>query len=141
MSKKEIKVTGIHPAGDAHRVLTIEGGDQANYQRQPCKNCPWRKDATGEFPPESFRHSARTAYDMSRHSFGCHQAGVEKPKTCAGFLLRGSDHNLSARLGRMKGLISDDVSDGGHELHENYRSMAIANGVDPQDPVLTPCRD
>ena len=31
--------------------------------------------------------------------------------------------------------------DGGHELHENYRAMAIANGVAPDDPVLGACRD
>jgi hypothetical protein len=29
----------------------------------------------------------------------------------------------------MSGAIEDDVVDGGHALHENYRAMAIANGV------------
>lgn len=27
--------------------------------------CPWRVDATGEFPADAFRHSAETAYDMA----------------------------------------------------------------------------
>ena len=29
----------------------------------------------------------------------------------------------------------------GLELFESYREMAIANGVDPDDPVLADCRD
>jgi hypothetical protein len=41
----------------------------------------------------------------------------------------------------MTGRILDDVSDGGHRLYDNYRSMAVANGVDPDDPILAPCRD
>ena len=41
----------------------------------------------------------------------------------------------------MSGAIADDVSDGGHELHDNYREMAIANGVSPDDPSLAECRD
>jgi len=95
----------------------------------------------GEFPAEAFRHSASTAYDMSDHTFACHQSGKEKPATCAGFLLRGATHNLAVRLGYMRGRFQGDVTDGGHELHESYRAMAIANGVDPEDPVLAPCRD
>ena len=31
------------------------------------------------------------------------------------------------------------VNDGGHELHENYRAMAVANGLDPADPALARC--
>jgi hypothetical protein len=34
-----------------------------------------------------------------------------------------------------------DVTDGGHELFENYRSMAVANGCAPSEAVLAPCRD
>ena len=92
------------------------------------------------FPAEAFRHSANTAYDMSDHSFGCHQSGSKRPATCAGFLLRGADHNLSVRLGYMTGQYQDDVSDAGEDLHESYRDMAIANGVDPDDVALKHCR-
>lgn len=41
---------------------------------------------------------------------------------------------------RIRGEITGAVSDGGHELHENYRAMAIAKGVYPQDPLLKDCR-
>lgn len=78
---------------------------------------------------------------MATHTFACHEAGARKPALCAGFLLRGADHNLSVRLKMIQGDRFGDLEDGGHELHENYRSMAIANGVSPDDPVLAACRD
>jgi len=44
--------------------------------------------------PEVFRISANTAYDMALLTFACHSTGKRAPATCAGFLLRGADHNL-----------------------------------------------
>lgn len=140
MNRKEPTITRIRPADERNQVVTVEGG-KGSYRRQPCSKCPWRIDATGEFPAEAFRHSAGTAYDMAQHTFGCHESGAQKPATCAGFLLRGGAHNLSVRLGYMTGRIKDDVSDGGHQLYENYRAMAIANGVPPDDEILALCRD
>lgn len=133
-------VIDVQPAGDDHQVVTVVGKNRA-YRREPCSNCPWRMDAVGEFPPEAFRHSARTAYDMSEHVFSCHQSGVQRPAVCAGFLLRGAGHNLAVRIGHLRGRIKFDVVDGGCELHDSYRSMAVANGVAPDDPMLLPCRD
>ena len=138
------KITNVRPAGfndrgEDHQVVTVTGGT-GSYRREPCRNCPWRLDAVGEFPAEAFKHSAGTAYDMAQASFACHESGAEKPAICAGFLLRGADHNLLVRLKRMRGECHD-VHDGGHELHENYRAMAIANGVDADDPALSLCRD
>ncbi len=138
--KKQPVVTQVRPAGVDHQVVTIEGG-KGLYRRQPCAKCPWRVDAVGEFPAEAFRHSASTAYDMAKNMFGCHESGAKKPATCAGFLLRGAANNLSVRLALMSGRIDNDVTDGGHELHENYRAMAVANGVQPNDPALIACRD
>ena len=132
------KIIQIRPAGPDHQVV-IASGKYSCQMKKPCPKCPWRKDATGEFPAEAFRHSASTAYDMSEHVFACHSSGVEKGKTCAGFLLRGADHNLSVRLGMLRSDYNS-TTDGGHELHDSYRAMAVANGVDPQDPVLKECR-
>jgi hypothetical protein len=132
--------TDIRPAGPDHQVVTVEGGN-GSYRRQPCSDCPWRVDAVGEFPAAAFGHSANTAYDMSTHTFACHQSGTRRPATCAGFLLRGAEHNLAVRIKRMNAGIGDDVNDGGHQLHATYRAMAIANGVDPNAEVLRPCRD
>jgi hypothetical protein len=133
-------ISQIRPAGMDHQVVTVEGGG-CSYRRSPCADCPWKISATGIFPAEAFRLSAHTAYDMSGEIFGCHQSGTTHPATCAGFLLRGGDHNLAVRLGVMSGKYRDDVSDDGHALHDDYRSMAQANGVDPADPVLSPCRE
>lgn len=138
--KKQPEILRVRPADENHQVVTVAGDGSRRHRKKPCAQCPWRKDATGVFPAEAFRHSAETAYDMSSHVFSCHDSGTKRPAACAGFLLRGADHNLSVRLARMQGQMLD-VEEGGHELHENYRAMAIANGVDPDDPVLAPCRD
>lgn len=140
MPKSKPMITQIRPADAHNQVVTVEGG-RGSYRRKPCPKCPWRVDAVGEFPAEAFRHSASTAYDMAPNTFGCHEAGAERPATCAGFLLRGADHNMAVRLGFMTGRFKGDVADAGHELHENYRAMAIANGVPADDAALAACRD
>lgn len=97
--------------------------------------------AVGKWPAEAFRASAETAYDMATHTFACHSAGAANPRLCAGFLLRGADHNMRVRLDRMHDLVSDDVDDGGHVLHASYVAMAVANGVPSDDPALQACRE
>lgn len=140
MKKTDPQVIAVRPAGPDHQVVTLQGG-RGTYRRKPCSDCPWRVDATGIFPAEAFRHSASTAYDMSDRTFACHQSGGAKPATCAGFLLRGAAHNLAIRLKLIKGEIVGDVVDGGLQLHDSYRAMAIANGVGADEDVLAPCRD
>ncbi|CAN7642040.1 DUF6283 family protein [Acidovorax sp. LjRoot129] len=135
------RLIAVTQAGPDHQVVTLAGSGSGCYRRTPCEKCPWRVDATGEFPPEAFVHSATTAYDMATNLFACHDSGTKRPATCAGFLLRGADHNLSVRLKAVRGEPMDDVTDGGHALHANYREMAVANGVDPSHPRLKLCRD
>lgn len=134
-------ITRVRAAGFEHQVATVEGGPPAaNYRRSPCGGCPWRVDQTGVFPPEAFLHSASTAYDMADSAFGCHEAGTDQPITCAGFLLR-TDHNLAVRLAVARGAVDlSKVHDGGHELHDSYRAMAVANGCNPNAPELRHCR-
>lgn len=149
---KPARIAQARPAGPDHRVVTVEhGGDL--YRRRPCSDCPWRKDAVGQFPAEAFRLSASTAYDVpdavaelmrtgkAPGTFGCHQSGARKPATCAGFLLSESaTHNFTLRLRGIQGHRITGLSDAGHELFATYREMAEANGVSPDDPVLKPCR-
>lgn len=138
---KRARVTARRMAGPDHAVVTIEGGRGDLYRREPCPSCPWRVDATGEFPPEAFKHSAPVAYDAALRTFACHSSGTKQPATCAGFLLRNSANNLTVRMKQARGAIDlDQVHDGGHALHASYRDMAVANGVDPHDPVLAHCR-
>jgi hypothetical protein len=129
-------ITKTTPADETHQVLTIEGGDR-KFIKKPCSNCPWKKSAVGVFPAEAFRISAHTSYDMAMEGFGCHSTSHEHPKTCAGFLLKGAHHNLGVRLRLLTGDYDlSSVTDGGHELFDNYKEMAIANGVSPDDDCL-----
>jgi hypothetical protein len=78
-------------------------------------------------------------FDIATHGFACHSSGTEKPATCAGYILRSPDAigwRLAVAFGKFD---PSKVSDGGHELHENYRAMAEANGVASDDPVLDGC--
>lgn len=127
------------PAGPDHQVVEVKG-KKGHYRKTPCEGCPWRVDNTGLFPAEAFRHSANTAYDMSERAFACHEAGTKRSQVCAGFLLRGAEDNLAVRLSYSMGLLKDDVTDGGNVLYASYVQMAVANGVDPSDPILAPCR-
>lgn len=132
------KIIRSKHADENHQVLTV-AGPGGRHRRTPCSDCPWRKDAVGIFPAEAFRISANTAEDMAETKFGCHQSGSEKTATCAGFLLRGADHNLSIRLLRSRGEIPEP-DDAGLDLFEDYFDMAVANGVDPNDPALKAVR-
>jgi hypothetical protein len=78
---------------------------------------------------------------MSTHTFACHMSGKGRSADCAGFLIRGALHNLAVRLKIMRQRALPDVSDGGQDLYENYRQMAVANGVPANDPALANCRD
>lgn len=109
--------------------------------KRPCGDCPWRRDApTGHFPPEAFQRLAPSAYDMDRMLFQCHDTTPDKPVVCAGFLERGATHNLTIRLAYMRDEIVPMDRSGGEDLFDDYREMAITNGVDPNDPALGPCR-
>jgi hypothetical protein len=140
ISKVPARVTRVRVADEANAVVSVEGG-KTLYRREPCDQCPWRKDAVGVFPAEVFRISAPTAYDLAQETFGCHSSGTERPAVCAGFLLRGAEHNMKVRMAQITGAIKNDVTDGRCDLHDSYRAMAVANGVDPNDPALAGCRD
>jgi hypothetical protein len=130
--------------GDAEygvTTLKAEGTERWRYRRKPCAQCPWVKGREGRFPPNAYRHSANTSEDMSQHTFGCHMSGKNRSADCAGFLLRGALHNLAVRLKMMRQRARPIVSDGGLDLYENYRAMAVANGVPADDPALANCRD
>jgi hypothetical protein len=133
----KIKRTAL-PAGDNHQVVTVKGDKGNRYRKTPCSDCPWRTDACGTFPPEAFVHSANTAEDMSSHKFGCHQSGTEKGATCAGFILRGAEHNLAVRMQMAMGNMTDVTTE--TELYDDYVDMAVANGVDPDHPALQTAR-
>lgn len=108
-----------------------------SYRREVCGGCPWRLDQTGSFPAEAFRISAPTSYDVAFETFACHESELVKPAICAGFLLRNSMNNIGCRL---KGIAGGPFCRETVALHASYRAMATANGVAPDDPVLSRCR-
>jgi hypothetical protein len=134
------KITRIRPAGDEHQVVSMVSHDK-RYRRKPCEGCPWVIENTGDFPAEAFEHSAETSVDMSEHVFACHESGSERSSTCAGFLLRGADNNMAIRLRLSRGEIDYSlIHEDERELFDNYRAMAVANGVDPNSPALKDVR-
>jgi hypothetical protein len=144
MTTRKITIRDIRPCADGvHAVVTIVEKNKAGgwNRREPCAQCPWRADLpVGVFPPDAFVKSAPTAYDVATTVFACHMSGSDKPATCAGFLLRNAANNLAVRLAALQNRLVLPIRDGGHELYDDYRSMAIANGVDPDDPALVRCR-
>lgn len=137
--KKQPEIIDTRRADENNVVVTIKNGGNA-YREKPCPECPWRKENDGSFPAEAFRHSARTAYDMSQHTFACHMASLDHPVICAGSILASCD-NMSLRLMEINDQLDRDrVTDAGADLHNNYRAMAEANGVSADDPILGPCR-
>jgi hypothetical protein len=146
MTRRRIIVRNAFDCGDGkHRVITLltDKPKAAMVHRvTPCEQCPWRRDVpTGEFPVSAYKHSATTSYDLAETTFSCHMAGRDKPATCAGFLLRGADHNLAVRLALFARRYNPlRVHDSGLPLFESYRAMAIANGVSADDPTLAACR-
>lgn len=141
MTRKPVKIEKVHPCDDNNQVVTITGGG-GSYRRTPCEECPWRLDApVGAFPAEAYRASASTAYDMAQNTFACHMQGKDKPATCASFLLIQGYHNLAVRLQTMSGRLDIRKVSSPVPLYPTYAAMAIANGVDPDDPVLRLCRD
>ena len=138
--RKKAKVARFRKADRDNAVLTLEGGGFA-YRRQPCGGCPFRVDQIGQFPAEAFRLSAGTAEDGAMSTFACHESGHPYPQTCAGFILRNADNNMRIRLAEATGQLDrSEVHDGGCELHESYRAMAVANGVPADDPAIAKCR-
>lgn len=126
-----------------HDVVTLKcpKGETHRHRRTPCAECPWRRDAkVGAFPAEAYRISAKTAYGMGQSTFACHMAGSQNPATCAGFLLRGAVHSMIVRMATVLGRLDPRQVNTSVPLYDSYREMAEANGVDPDDPILKPCR-
>ncbi|RNG38037.1 DUF6283 family protein [Streptomyces botrytidirepellens] len=133
------------PADDVWGVVSAERPDSSiasDAKPAPCagtERCPWRRDAaTGTFPAEAFRLSARTSYPGSDRHFVCHSSTPGAPSICAGWMLRGAAGNAEAQELLRAGRLHMPVLPEGVELYDDYAQMAIANGVDPADPALAP---
>lgn len=136
--KKTAQVVRTRPAGPDHQVVTIEGAEWVSspaLQRLPLAEGCRGRISTGSFRALGQHRIRHGAKHLCVPPVWCSKAGHLRR-----ILLRGADHNLSVRLGYLKGVIDHDVKDGGLALHDGYREMAIANGVDPDHPALKQCR-
>jgi hypothetical protein len=144
MAKRTVTIIDTKVCSDEYGVSQVvtSGGSRHAHRRQPCAECPWRKDVpTGVFPAKAFETSAHTAYDGAMETFACHMSGAAKASVCAGFLLRHSENNIGIRLSLFKERIElDTIHDGGLPVYETYREMAVANGVPADDPILRQVR-
>ena len=77
--------------------------------------------------------------DTWDHTFGCHQSGLGKPQTCAGYILRGDDA-ISWRIAVAMGQFDPKQVHSDVDLFGSYYEMAVANGVPPDDPALEGCK-
>jgi hypothetical protein len=137
------RIAGEGADGNLYGVttLTSKPNGQAGYRKQVCETCPWRLDAeVGRFPAQAYRESAPTAHDASFSTFACHESGKEHLQTCAGFILANSFDNIGVRIAECRGDLDRRQIKRTVPLYRSYRAMAEANGVDPDDPVLAPCR-
>lgn len=112
--------------------------------REPCKSCPYRRDAKLEhWHPSEFENLlAQDANPISGSPFACHQDRKIAPHdrgVCVGWLLdqreRGAP-SIKLRLGLMRdaGLraqFEEARAPEGVELYESIEEMCLANGVTP----------
>lgn len=135
------RVVAQRPADDVWGVTTVVYDGPPVGQPRPCggdEPCPWRRDARpGQFPAEAFQHSAATSQPGSKRRFGCHSSSLEQPRMCAGWLLRGAQHNAAVQRVLADGTVPRPELPAGVELYDSYAEMAVANGVAPDDPALT----
>lgn len=118
--------------------------------REPCRSCPYRKDAPlGMWHPDEFHNLRRATSDTIMGGvFGCHKyrhRPQEERQACAGYLITQRRDGVPSIQLRMK-VIQDDealacleaVSDGGHELYESIEEMCEANLA--ADKIINPWR-
>lgn len=132
------------PGDEVWGVTSLEYQGPPVAQRSPCagtERCPWRRDAEpGTFPAEAFRLSAPTSYPDSDRRFGCHSSTAKAPRVCAGWLLRGASGNRQVQELLDSGRMERPSLPEGVELYDDYAEMAVANGVNADDPALASCR-
>lgn len=111
------------------------------YARQPCTECPWRKDQpTGRFPPERYEALRNTAGSPGDEAplwapmFACHKTANGREIPCAGWLVVAGSFHLGVRLAIATGRLPVVALERGAdwpELYATYDEMATANGAQP----------
>lgn len=114
--------------------------DTLPYRRQPCEECPWRRDSpAGQFPPERYEALASTAGRPGHEAgftapiFACHQSTANRDQACAGWLAQVGGQHLGIRMAVVTGRLSGEALSPGDdwpELFGTYEELAARNGVE-----------
>lgn len=108
--------------------------------RQPCNNCPWRKDAPREhWDPAHFKDIYDNCQSDGVNVMLCHKAS-ELPAAeraslvCQGWVRVLGRESVGVRIALMSGRASlEEVEDkSGPELFESFDLMMLANKVRPR---------
>jgi hypothetical protein len=109
--------------------------------RKPCASCPYRKDVPiGTWHRSELENLlANDKDEMHGNLFACHKfrhRPKEEHDACAGWVLDQKERGLPSIRFRLALMTNDDavrmleeVTDGGHPLHESLRAMCEANGA------------
>ncbi|GAA2275583.1 hypothetical protein GCM10009853_032140 [Glycomyces scopariae] len=116
-------------------------------RRQPCEECPWRRDAEpGKFTPEKFA-AMRETVEQPEGSFtgrfppvfACHMttpAPGRESIACTGALAVCGQGNLTLRIGLALGRVPAEAVEPGEgwpELFDSFEEMADANAPRPHE--------
>ncbi|MGH9067753.1 MAG: DUF6283 family protein [Acidimicrobiales bacterium] len=115
-----------------------DGRSGVAYQRRPCSDCPWRRDAPlGHFPPERYAAlrattgAPGTEAPIGAPMFACHQTIEGREAACAGWLATAGYWHIGVRLavagGRLPVLALVPQEDW-PELYSSYEEMVGAQG-------------
>lgn len=128
-----------------YRVNQSERDPAHSFRKRFCRTCPWLKANIGVFPARAFEVSAPTSYDIpdafehGSPSFQCHS---DPDRMCAGYIRSiNGVHSLPVRRleAQVPGLM-DQIEEAPSEAFENYRDMAVANGVEEGSPSIKKVR-
>ena len=91
------------------------------HKTQPCKDCPFRKDA-----PKGWLGEERMAEILNQRSFTCHK--TNQNMQCAGHMLMNDYGNDFVRMAKAMGITLDLT---GHELvFDNHEDCIAHHGED-----------
>jgi hypothetical protein len=106
--------------------------------RQPCSNCPWRRDAPREYwDPQHFKDIAVSCRDDGLSQMLCHCAGDLPPEQardviCQGWVRVVGLDAIGVRLAAMRGAVTpEELEDVDRpDLFDSFEEMMDANGVE-----------
>ena len=99
---------------------------------RPCKNCPWRRDATPEYwDPQHHRQIARNCRGDGISIMLCHNSKLPERKIiCAGWAAVEGFNAIGLRIAAIQGTYDPDkLNVRGLDLYASFDEMLAANFI------------